>query len=115
MAVQRVVDGLQALAVEAAEELVGRLPGEDDLEARLLHGAREAEQRRGGGAQQRLLGQLDRAREDLGDRGGVDDGAVEDRAELARDRVLRLALVVALVREADAEREQRVVAELARG
>ena len=54
--------------VVAGEELVGALAGEDDLEPGVAHRAGEVEERRWSGSQQRLLGELDHAREEVGDR-----------------------------------------------
>ena len=101
--------------VVAGEELVRRLAREHDLEPCFLHRARKTKQRGGRRSQHRLLGQLDSTRERLRDRGGVDHGPVEDDAQLAGDRVLRPALVVALVGEPEPERGQAALADLPRG
>ena len=99
-------DLVLAKDVVAAEELVGALAGEHDLEPRVLNRARQLEQRRRGRPQERLLCELDHAREDGRDIGRAHGRPVKLHAELRRDRVLRGGLVEALVAEADAERVQ---------
>ena len=103
-----------AVDVVAAEELVRALARDDDLEACLADGGGQPQQRRQRGAQRRLLGELDRAREQLGDVGRVDDDAGEVGPELAHEAVLELALVEERVAEPDAERVQRAGIEPAR-
>ncbi len=67
--------------VVAAEELVRAFAGGYDLQPGVLDRAREAQERRGRGPERRLLRQLDRLRQELGDVAGADGHAGE-----ARDR-----------------------------
>ena len=100
--------GVLAEDVVAGEELVGALARQHDLEARVLDRLREPQQRRERRPQRRLLGQLDRARQQLGDVARLDHDARQVGAELLDDPVLEGALVEALVGEAEPERVERV-------
>ena len=75
-----VADRVLAEEVVAAEELVRALAGRDHLQPGVLHGPGEAQERRRRGAEGRLLGQLDRLREQLGDVACADRRPGEARA-----------------------------------
>ena len=95
--------------VVPAEELVRPLAGGDHLQARLLDGAGEAQERRRRGAERRLLRQLHGLREELGDVAGADRHAGEIEAAGAGEAILVVALVEARILEADAEAVERLV------